>query len=282
MPVTPSATLVRASAATAAAAALLTALPSTAAAWSWQDLLKPAATAAAPVTDAAAPVTDAAAAAAEPVTEPVVDTVDDLVDSVVDAATLADDGDGCAELPVSKAFARFGDAADYSLAPGGDFEQSGLWKLSGGAKIVAGNENLGVQGGSKSLKLPIGAVAVSPEFCVDETNPHFRFASKPDNAIAGYEAVVLYKNSDGAVKQAQFTSSASQSWGSGKWAPSSPSPLATKIPLLAGGKTASVQIMFVSTGNKIAVGVGLWGRLTGGSVGTVSVDSVMVDPYRRG
>ena len=40
--------------------------------------------------------------------------------------------------------------------------------------------------------------------------------------------------------------------------------------------------MFVSTGNKLAVGVNLWGRLTGGTVGTVSIDSVMVDPYRSG
>ncbi len=271
MPATPSTTLARAIAATAVAAAAMTVLPASAAAWSWQDLVKPPATAATPVTET---VSDVA--------EPVDATVDALVHVVADSATLADDAAGCEELPVTKAFARFGDGADYALAPGGDFEQSGAWKLSGGARIVSGNENLGVQAGGRSLRLPLGATAVSPEFCVDETNPHFRFASKPDNAIAGYEAVVLYKNTDGAVKQAQFTSSASQSWGSGKWAPSSPSPLATKIPLLAGGKTASVQIMFVSTGNKLAVGIGLWGLLAGGAVGTVSVDSVMVDPYRRG
>ena len=36
--------------------------------------------------------------------------------------------------------------------------------------------------------LPVGAVAVSPEFCVDESHPHFRFAAKPSNSMAGYAA----------------------------------------------------------------------------------------------
>lgn len=272
MPTTLPATLPRACAATCAALAVsLGVLPSSAAAFSWQDLLRPAAPATAPVTE----TVDAAST-------PVAETVEEVVASAAETATVGDGPSGCPAGPVSQAFAKFGDTAYYSPAPGGDFEAGSAWKLSGGARIVSGNETLGVQGGSRSLQLPIGATAVSPEFCVDETNPHFRFVSKPDNAIAGYEAIVLYKNVEGAVKQAQFTSSASQSWGSGKWAPSSISPLATKIPLLTGGTTASVQLMFVSTGNKLAVGVGLWGRLTGGSIGTVSIDSVMVDPYRRG
>lgn len=269
MPVT-SARSIRASSAVAVAAATLV-VPASAQAWSWQDLFKPT-----------APVTQSTPDVTEPVTDTVTDTVDDLLEVVEATSSTGDEPSGCPELPVTQAFARFGDTADYSLAPGGDFESAAGWKLSGGARLASGNENLGVQPGRRSLQLPVGATAVSPEFCVDETNPHFRFVSKPDNAIAGYEAIVLYRSAEGSVTQAKFTSSASQSWGSGRWAPSSPSPLATKIPLVSGGKTASVQIMFVSTGNKVAVGIGLWGRLTGGSVGTVSIDSLMVDPYRRG
>ncbi len=274
MPVTTPATFKRASAA-AVVAVSLAALPASAQAFSWEDLFKPPSTVTAPVTDSAADVS-------VPVTDAVSGTVDGLADVIDEAATVGDGPTGCPATPVTKAFAKFGDSADYSLAPGGDFESLAGWKLSGGARIVAGNETLGVQPGRSSLRLPIGAVAVSPEFCVDETNPHFRFASKPDNAIAGYEAIVLYRSAEGSVQQAKFTSSSAQSWGAGAWAPSSVSPLATKIPLLAGGSTASVQLMFVSTGNKLAVGVNLWGRLTGGTVGTVSIDSVMVDPYRRG
>lgn len=278
MPVPKSVTVTRVSATAAVGVALAAVVPASANAWSLSDLLrKPASTTAtaAPVTE---PVTDAVA----PVTDALGNTVDGVTDAVAAATDLDENAPACPESPVSKAFEKFGDDADYSLAPGGDFESGSGWTLKSGARFVSGNENLGVTAGSRSLKLPLGAVAVSPEFCVDETNPHFRFVSKPDNAIAGYEAIVLYKNVEGQVKQAQFTSSASQSWGSGKWAPSSTSPLATKIPLLAGGRTASVQIMFVSTGNKLAVGIGLWGHFAGGSIGTVSIDSVMVDPYRRG
>lgn len=274
MPVPSPVTITRASAAAAVGFAIAAA-PSTAQAWSLQDLFKQPTAPTAPATS------DPVAEVTEPVTDVLEETAQ-IVADVVDDASPGDDGAACPESPVSKAFAKFGDTADYSLAPGGDFEDGSGWTLKGGAKFASGNETLGVAAGSRSLKLPLGAVAVSPEFCVDETNPHFRFVSKPDNAIAGYEAIVLYKNEGGAVKQAQFTSSSAQSWGSGKWAPSSASPLATKIPLLAGGKTASVQLMFVSTGNRIAVGVGLWGRFAAGSIGTVSIDSVMVDPYRRG
>jgi hypothetical protein len=188
----------------------------------------------------------------------------------------------CVQAPTTKAFSKVGDAADYSLAPGGDFESTAGWTLTSGAKIVSGNENVGITGGSKSLSLPLGATATSPEFCVDESNPYFRFVAKPDKAVAGYSAIVLYRNSAGKVTQAQFTSSADATWGAGQWAASKISPLATKIPLTGANATASVQIQFVSTGNKVALGVGLWGQFAGGALGTVSIDSVMVDPYRRG
>ncbi|MDQ8043273.1 MAG: hypothetical protein REI11_01620 [Patulibacter sp.] len=186
----------------------------------------------------------------------------------------------CVQQPTTKAFASVGDNADYSLAPGGDFESSAGWTFTGGAKIASGNENVGITSGGKSLQLPFGSVAVSPSFCVDESNPYFRFVAKPDNALAGYAAVVFYKNAAGKVTQAQFTSSADASWGAGKWAVSKVSPLATKIPL-ATGATASVQIAFVSTGN-LASAISLWGAFAGGSVGTTSIDSLEIDPYRRG
>ncbi|MBO9534084.1 MAG: hypothetical protein J7513_14025 [Solirubrobacteraceae bacterium] len=198
------------------------------------------------------------------------------------AATAA-----CVSAPTSKAFSKVGDNADYSVAPGGDFESGAAgWSLTGGAKVVGGNESLGwfkgsILPGSKALAMPVGSTATSPEFCVDETNPYFRFMAKADSSMAGYEAIVIYRNAAGAVTSTQFTSSSEISWGSGNWVASKVSPLATKIPLDLGA-TASVQLKFVSTGNAVAVGVGLWGRLTGGSVAQTLIDSVMVDPYRRG
>jgi hypothetical protein len=194
----------------------------------------------------------------------------------------------CVEASTTKAFSKIGDSADYAPAPGGDFESGTAgWSLSGGAKIVSGNESLGlfngpVIKGAKSLSMPVGAVATSPEFCVDESRPYFRFMAKPTNAMAGYKAVVMYRDEEGDITSEQFTSSAEITWGDGSWSASKVSPLATRIPLDGDDATASVQIKFVSTGNPVALGIGAWGRLTGGTVGTTNIDSVMVDPYRRG
>jgi hypothetical protein len=185
----------------------------------------------------------------------------------------------CPAQPVSQAFSKFGDTADYSLAPGGNFESgSAGWTLKGGAAIASGNESLGVTAGSKSLRLPPLAVAISPSFCVDPTHPTFRFAARIDTMLSGYVAVVLYRDSAGKLSQAQFNASATQSLlPSGKWFASDKAPLSVNIPLLASAPTASAQIMFMSTPS-----LGALSMFTLGMTGTVSVDSLMIDPYRRG
>lgn len=195
-----------------------------------------------------------------PVAAPIVDAVSSAVVTPVDKTPVT-----CQEAPTVKAFARFGDLSDYSPAPNGTFEDATVgWKLGRGASIVTGNENLGVTGGKKSLKLGTGATATSPEFCVSEAHPHFRFVAKAGFFMGTYQALVLYRDASGTLTQAQFLSSSDTKLFPGIWAASPISPLATKIPLLQGGKTASVQIVLAS--------------LFGGA----QIDSVMVDPYRRG
>jgi hypothetical protein len=196
-----------------------------------------------------------------PAAAPVVDAVSNAV--VTPVATTPPPT--CTEVPTTKAFAKFGDKADYSPAPNGTFESSTVgWKLGKGASIVKDNDTLGVTSGSKALKLGTGAIATSPEFCVSEANPYFRFVAKAGFFFSTYQALVLYRDSAGTLTQAQFVSSQNTQLFPGIWTASAVSPLATKIPLLSGGKTASVQIVMAS--------------LFGGA----SIDSVMVDPYRRG
>lgn len=182
----------------------------------------------------------------------------------------------CVQLPTTKAFSKVGDQADYSVAPGGDFETGAAgWTFTGKYSIVSGNETLGffkgpVLSGTKSLKLPPGATATSPEFCVDESHPHFRFMAKADGAMAGYAVVVLYRNLAGQITKAEFTTSKAVSWGDGDWVASSPNALATQIPLDGPDASATVQIRFISTGNPLF------------AMGATRFDSLMVDPYRRG
>lgn len=264
----------------AALAAVLGAaiVPSSASAFSWSDLLKPkpAPTAPAPVATTPAPTTPTAPAATTPATTPAPAPSPTTPAATTPAATTPPKATGCTPLPTTKAFSKFGDAADYYPAPGGSFESGGpAWRLTTGAKIVSGNENLGIVGGSKALQLSPGATATSPEFCVDETQPSFRFASKVSSLDGGYVAIVLWRDSAGKITQSQFTASGLGTYYNKQtdWNPSAISPLATKIPLLqSGGKTATVQLMFVGTMKAYGIFVGA----------KATIDSVMVDPYRRG
>lgn len=205
-----------------------------------------------------------------------------VVDVNVDLDPNTGGSAGCAPLPTTKAFAKLGDNADYVQAPGGDFESgSNRWTMRTGAYVGAGNESLGVTRGSRSMFLPLGSSVTSPEFCVDDSHPHFRFVSRPAGALAGYAAIVIYRNAAGKITEAQFTSSRSQSWSPNVWAASPLSPLATEIPL-GSGETATVQLKFISTGNTSAPGIKYWGGFALGTIATTQLDSVMVDPYRRG
>lgn len=266
---------------TAAAMAVLGAavIPASASAFSLSDFLKPKTTTApatpAPATTPAA-TTPKPAATTPVATTPAAATPAPPTPATTPAATTPPKATGCTPLPTTKAFSKYGDTAEYYPAPGGSFEAGGpAWRLTTGAKVVSGNENLGIVGGSKSLQLSPGATATSPEFCVDETQPSFRFASKVSSLDGGYVAIVLWRDSAGKITQSQFTASGLGTYYNKEtdWNPSAISPLATKIPLLnGGGKTATVQLMFVGTMKAYGIFVGA----------KATIDSVMVDPYRRG
>jgi hypothetical protein len=80
--------------------------------------------------------------------------------------------------PTSQAFLPWGDGALYSYVPNGGFESStGGWTLSGGAKVVAGNESFFVHGSGErhSLSLPAGSSATSPPLCISLFSSKMRF-----------------------------------------------------------------------------------------------------------
>jgi hypothetical protein len=85
-----------------------------------------------------------------------------------------------------KPFARWGDSASYMLVRDGTFEGGASgWSLSGGAKVVAGNEPFFVHGAgeSRSLSLPAGSSATSPPVCMVLAQPKMRlFASAPSGS----------------------------------------------------------------------------------------------------
>lgn len=178
---------------------------------------------------------------------------------------------GTTQDRVWQAFKQFGDPADYWFAPGGDFETGASgWKLDN-AKVVSGNDQSGVAGGSKSLSLGSGLVslrgtAVSPSFCITDVNPTFRYTLKANGAVGTLATYVRYTAVDGSTQEQQVLSNSATNLLPGKWKPSDLQPLATAMPMKKIGGVAKVQLVF---------------RSPLGALGTgYQIDNVLVDPYR--
>jgi hypothetical protein len=119
------------------------------------------------------------------------------------AATTAaaQDGASC-EQPVSRPFAPWGDLAQYSLVQDGGFEAGGAgWQLSGGARVVPGNEpfQVGGAGDAYSLRVPPGGSALSPPVCITLAHPTLRLFA--DGGLLSTMLVSVVLSDDGGLLQ---------------------------------------------------------------------------------
>jgi hypothetical protein len=180
--------------------------------------------------------------------------------AVVPAAQAA-----CTATPTTKAFAAFGDNADYTLAPAGAFESGATgWSLTG-SSVVNGNEPARVHGAADSKSLAISATgkAVSPPFCVGIQHPSFRFFARRTSGTWGVLNVKLrYKNPGGVTNE---TTVGSVNAGDTAWHPTAPIALSTVLGLWHADQSASVQIVLDPEDSG-----GAW-----------AVDDVYIDPYSR-
>jgi hypothetical protein len=169
--------------------------------------------------------------------------------------------DHCDGAPLSQPFTPWIDFESYKLAPGGDFEGSlAGWTLTGGAAQTSGSESFGVTGsvGSSSLALPAGAVAVSPQTCVDAAYPDFRFFTRTSSPGTVVTVSVQY---DTALGQATIPVGIVMP--SGSWQPTMPMATGSTLAAVLSNGVAHVQLQFASFG------------------GTAQVDDVFVDPTGR-
>jgi hypothetical protein len=184
--------------------------------------------------------------------------------SSASAGVLVRSAPDCTPKPTTQPFKSWGDNANYNIAPGGTFESGAeSWALSGGAKVVSGNEPFKVGGAShsRSLQLPPGATATSPVVCVGLEHPTVRLFAKNNRALLSTMTVeVIVETSLGLKAAVPF----GVLLPSGQW---KPSPrflvIANLLPLLPGEHTP-VQFRVRS------VGLGTW-----------SVDDFYVDPKCR-
>jgi hypothetical protein len=181
------------------------------------------------------------------------------------AGLLVTTAESCDTQHFSQPFSRWGDYSNYTPVPGGSFESGAKpWTLTGGAKVVSGNESYHVNSptDSRALSLPAGSTATSPSMCVGLGEPTIRWFAKNSSllGLTGSMAVtVLTETSLGVVTETPVGAGLLSS----SWNPSLPGVVVTNLlPLLPGDKTAVAFRFRPITGN--------W-----------TVDDVYVDPYMK-
>jgi hypothetical protein len=185
------------------------------------------------------------------------------------AGLLVSTASDCDTQQLSQPFAPWADFANYTPVPGGSFEAGApAWTLTGGAKVVSGNESFGVRSksDSRSLSIPQGSTATSRSICVGLGEPTLRWFQKQSGGLLGLGSLtsamtveVLFEDSLGQTLALPIGAGALNSG----WAPSLPAVVtANLLPLLPGQKTAVAFRFRALTGN--------W-----------TIDDVYVDPYSR-
>ena len=170
----------------------------------------------------------------------------------------------CSTRDEARVFRLWGDSNSYFLMPNGGFESGAQdWWLSGGARVVWGNEPYSVRGwaDTKSLRIPAGATAESRTICVGVGEDSVRlFVKKPRVAGSVLHVEATVRNPDtGEVAQTAFdieSDTASNGW--------VPSPILA-IPNLLGSGDGQQELTL---------------RFTTFGAGTWYVDDVYVDPWK--
>jgi hypothetical protein len=169
----------------------------------------------------------------------------------------------CDGATLSQPFERWGDLAQYKLAPGGDFEGGAAgWTLTAGAGVVGGSEPWAATGemGASALALPAGASATSPATCVNAGAPTFRFFGRATRGLLPVLRVDLVYR-DGLLGLVSLPVGTVA--GSTAWQPT--------LPMLTGSAVAAA----LANGD-----TPLSLRFTAVS-GDWQLDDVFVDPYSR-
>jgi hypothetical protein len=176
------------------------------------------------------------------------------------AGILTTSATDCNDGALTQPFARYGDDAKYKNV--GTFEDGTAgWTLTGGAKVVSGNETAHVSGpgDAHSLSLPAGSTATTPPVCVGLAEPTLRFFAKRDSGLLSSVVVTVHVQTSLGV---WVTLPLGVDLG-GAWHPSGKMLiLANLLPLLPPDRTA-VKFTFAPL------------------LGSYQIDDVYVDPLHR-
>jgi len=178
------------------------------------------------------------------------------------AGLLSQSAGTCPSYAMSKPFSKWLDPMNYTLAPGGSFESASGLTLTGGAKIVAGNEPnyLNSTSDKSSVLIPRGGTVTTGPICVGLDKPTIRFFAKRPNF-----ALLPLLTVEGVFTTKAGTTAALPMVG---------------VPLA--GNSWSLQLPFVTTGAVLELGDTTMMRFRIRAVtGDWQVDDLYVDPLRR-
>jgi ABC-type amino acid transport substrate-binding protein len=175
---------------------------------------------------------------------------------------------GCG-YAAERPFLRFLDPLPYTLAPDGGFEAGAAgWQLSGGARVVSGNEPFALAGpGTKSLQIPAGGSATSPPMCVGLILPVVRFVATGGALLSTLKVEAVWTDSAGQKRSLEllpFVLGGSRSW------------LPTLPLLQLGGALNALTLNGLTTDMsfRFTPRAGLFGS------GTWKIDDIYVDPWK--
>ena len=171
------------------------------------------------------------------------------------AAPAAASAASCPVQATTQLFAPLGDANNYFLAPGGDFEGTNTWTKTG-KTVIRMKDGYTTLAGANAMQMPVGGSGTSPAVCVDVDRPHLRLAARADKTVGTLQVDAVLAS--GAVKPLANLSAANHL----DWNLTGDIPLTSPLGVTS-TITQQVRLRFTASG-------GAW-----------SIDGVAVDPRVR-
>lgn len=184
------------------------------------------------------------------------------------AGSFGDRAESCEGRTASQPFLRWLDPMRYVPAPNGGLEAGSTgWTLTGGARVVSGNETFYVGGKShsRSLYLPSGSTATTRPMCVELLHPTFRYFARNHGTVV-LSTLVVEALVENPLTGRVLVLPAGVHTGGSRWHPSLPGVVfADLVSLLDANGELAVAFRFRP------VGLGAkW-----------QVDDLYVDPFRN-
>lgn len=183
-----------------------------------------------------------------------------LLTGVLPGLVSPSDTPATCDTKTSQPFARWGDMRNYVLVPGGSFESGAVgWKLSGGAKVVYGNEPFYVRSTADrySLYLPPGSSVTTPPMCFALGDWNARFFSIGSGTV---RVKIVVKSLLGVLSILDGGAASSGS----TWRPS------PKVGLLLTNVTGLLAVDSISL------------RFVPANTSGIRIDDVYLDPWKSG